>query len=173
MAAFILGSFVIGKLLKPFMQGTFLIDFFGRHTLWKEEDSLVDNLFSVGKSGAIETIKQYTNFSNLYFPTTMEERGFPKDESDGVKDFFFRSDGFKLWHILKRYVHGIVYKIYSSDSSVTQDRKLQEFTRSLASPDQGNIPGFPASLHTRRSLVTTLTAIVFTPSVFHQVSKLG
>ena len=169
---FILGSHhLIGKLMKPFMQGTILINFYGRHTLLAEKDGIFDDLFSVGRSGAMEILINNNNFSNLDFPKSMEERGFPEDGSDGVKDFFFRSDGYKLWNILKGYVQGIVDKIYPSDSSVSQDKKLQEFSRSLADKDKGNIAGFPAAIHTRESLVTTLTIILFTPSVLHQVTK--
>ena len=161
---------MIGKLIKPFMQGTILINFNGRNSLFKEKD-VVDQVFSVGVSGALKLIEDNTNFSNLNFPKTMEERGFPEDESDGVKDFFFRNDGYKLWNILKLYVQRIVYKIYPADSSVSKDIKLQEFSRSIADKSRGNIAGFPAAIHTRGSLVTTLTMILFTPSVFHQVTK--
>ena len=160
---------MIGKLLKPYMQGTLIINFLGRNTLWAKSDSIVDDLFSVGLSGAIELIRKHSNFSNLHFPKTMEERGFPEDESDGLRNFFFRKDGYKLWHILKRYVHGIVYKIYPRDSSVKQDKMLQEYTSSLANPDRGNIPNFPPAVHTRLSLVTLLTKILFSSSVLHHV----
>ena len=166
---FIIGSHLIGKLLKPFMQGTLIINFHGRNTLWSPKQPLVDDLFSVGLVGALELIRKHSNFSNLNFPKTMEERGLPEDESDGLKDFFFRSDGYKLWHIIKNYVRGIVYRIYPNDSSVKQDAKLQEYTSSIANPDMGNIPNFPATVHTRWSLVTLLTTILFSPSVFHQV----
>ena len=169
-AVFILGNHLIGKLIKPFMQGTILINFNGRNSLFKEKD-VVDQVFSVGVSGALKLIEDNTNFSNLNFPKTMEERGFPEDESDGVKDFFFRNDGYKLWNILKLYVQRIVYKIYPADSSVSKDKKLQEFSRSIADKSRGNIAGFPAAIHTRGSLVTTLTMILFTPSVLHQVTK--
>ena len=161
---------MLGKLLKPFMQGTIRVDWVGRQVLIGSENSLADKLFSVGDSGAQKLIKQYTHFSNLHFPTTMEERGFPEDESDGVKNFFFRTDGYKLWNIFERYVKGIIDRIYHSDLSVRGDTQLQAFASSLADLKRGKIYGFPSSIQTKEALVKTMTTIVFTASVLHHVS---
>ena len=166
---YFLGSHFIGKILEPFLQGTIVINFYGRHTLIREHDSYVDDMFSVGKEGAVKLISQNMNFTNLVFPMTMTERGFPEDESDGVRNFFYRSDGYKLWNILGHYMQSLVYRFYISDSAVKNDIKLQQFASSLANQDQGNIPGFPGYIHTRHSLTSILTTIAFTSSVVHHV----
>ena len=127
-------------------------------------------MFSVGKSGAMKLLAENMNFTSLLFPKTMEERGFPEDESDGVRSFFYRIDGYKLWNIFSHYLQSIVYRFYVSDSAVARDNMLQQFAASLADPDLGNIPGFPTNIHTRDSLAEILTTIVFTSSVVHHVS---
>ena len=152
------------------MKGTIFANFYARHTLISEYDSQIDDMFSVGRSGAMKLLSEKMNFRNLLFPKVMTERGFPEDESDGVRNFFYRTDGYKLWHIMSRYVQSIVYRNYLSDSAVIFDTQLQQFAGSLADKDLGNIPGFPYFILSRVTLAETLTTILFTSSVVHHVS---
>ena len=126
-------------------------------------------MFSVGRTGALKLLSDNMNFKKLVFPKIMAERGFPEDESDGVRNFFYRSDGFRLWNIFTRYVSSIVYRSYPSDTSVLYDKQVQQFASSLANPNLGNIPGFPSVILTRSDLVEILTTIIFTSSFQHQV----
>ena len=127
-------------------------------------------MFSVGRAGALKLLSDNINFQSLVFPQIMVERGFPEDESDGIRNFFYRSDGYKLWNIFSRYIHSIVHRVYTSDVYVLYDNKIQQFAASLSNPELGNIPGFPNVIRTRAELVEILTTIVFTSSVQHQVS---
>ena len=160
---------MIGKLLQPFMKGTIFANFYARHTLIREYESQIDDMFSVGRVGAIKLLSLNMNFNNLIFPKVMARRGFPEDESDGLRNFFYRSDGYKLWHIMCNYVKNIVYRLYVSDSAVILDSNLQQFASSLANKDLGNIPGFPSFILSRTTLAEVLTAILFTSSVLHHV----
>ena len=168
---YLIGNHLIGKLLKPFMKGTIFANFYARHTLISQYDSQIDDMFSVGRSGAMKLLSEKMNFRNLVFPKVMTERGFPEDESDGVRNFFYRTDGYKLWHIMSHYVRSIVYRSYLSDSAVILDTQLQQFASSLASKDLGNIPGFPYFILSRAALAETLTTILFSASVVHHVSS--
>ena len=72
-----------------------------------------------------------------------------------------RDDGFRLWDALHRYVEGVVQVAYPSEQvnstlcglhmlifvpqAIAEDERLLGFHASLASPDEGNIPGFPAT----------------------------
>jgi hypothetical protein len=127
-----LAGHTLGKLLKPHMEGTIFINFFARQTLIKQNDSDVDRMFSVGMNGALklvsDNLRKTYNFQDSAFPKRMKERGFPKDESDGVRGFFYRMDGFKLWAILTKYVIGVVDKIYKTDLDVENDGALNKFT---------------------------------------------
>ena len=153
------------------MKGTIFVNFYARHTLISQYDSQIDDMFSVGRSGAMKLLSEKMNFRNLVFPKVMTERGFPEDESDGVRNFFYRTDGYKLWHIMSHYVKSIVYRSYLSDSAVILDTQLQQFASSLASKDLGNIPGFPYFILSRATLAETLTTILFSASVVHHVSS--
>jgi len=163
---------MIGRLLKPHMTGTIFINFAARHTLVAEKNALVDHQFAVGRDGAIQLITD--EMSSRYswpaeaFPRMMEDRGFPQNKSDGVKDYYYREDGFKLWDALHKYVEGVVYNRYGSDEEVEEDDKLKGFHASLADPERGNIPGFPETPGNRQQLTDTLTSIIFTGSVQHQ-----
>ena len=167
-----LAGHTLGKLLKPHMEGTIFINFFARQTLIKQNDSDVDRMFAVGRNGALQLVSNNLiktfNFQDAAFPRMMAQRGFPRNESDGVKDFFYRKDGFKLWDILTKYVTRIVNKIYGADLDVESDEALNRFTKSLSNPKQGNIPGFPEKIITKPHLIETLTNIIFTASVQHQ-----
>ena len=129
-------------------------------------------MFSVGRAGALKLLSDNMNFDKLAFPKMITETGFPEDESDGVRNFFYRSDGYQLWNIISRYVSSIVYSFYPSDKAVLYDTQLQKFASSLANPSLGNIHGFPSVILTRSSLVEVLTSIIFTSSVHHHV-RLG
>jgi len=164
-----LGGHLIGKLLEPHLQGTIVINFYARHTLIREYDSNIDHMFSVGRAGAVKLLSNNMNFKNLNFPKIMTEKGFPEDESDGVRNFFYRSDGYKLWNIFSRYVSSIVYRAYLSDTAVISDNQIQRFASSLANTELGNIPGFPSFIPSRADLVEVITSVIFASSVTHQV----
>ena len=117
----------------------------------------------------MQILTQNMNFKTLDFPKTMTKRGFPEDESDGVKNFFYRSDGYQLWNIFSRYVSSMVYQAYRSDAAVISDSQLQQFASSVANKYQGNVPGFPSKIPTRADLVKLITSVIFASSVTHQV----
>ena len=164
-----LGSHLIGKILEPHMQGTIEINFLAQHTLLRENNPKIDQVVSVGKAGALMLVSNNINFKNLNFPQIMAEKGFPEDESDGVRNFFYRSDGYKLWNIFSRYVTNIVYRFYLSDTKVKGDNQIQRFASSLANRELGNITGFPSSIPTRADLVEVITSIIFAASATHHV----
>merc|ERR1719334_2419367 len=142
------GGHIIGKLLKPHMQGTILINWLGRHTLVGVQVSSGDEIFSVGGDGALQIISNRLYDSNFDFPQTafpkaLADRGFTRDESDGLNTFYYRTDGFRLWDILHRYVEEVVEKGYATDDDVAKDVKLAKFASLVSDPTKGNIPGFP------------------------------
>lgn len=165
-------SHIIGRLLKPHMTMTIFMNFAARHSLIKPKDSLTQQQFSVGRYGALklisdEMLNKYF-WQNMTFPRMMEEKGFPENQTDGLQQYHYRDDGFKLWNALHNYVDKVVNGSYPSEQEVEKDEKLTEFFASLADPKRGNIPGFPRTPGDRAELTETLTSMIFTASVQHQ-----
>ena len=48
----------------------------------------------MGRDGAMQLISEEMSnkyfWPNMTFPKMMEERGFPKDQSDGVENYYYR-----------------------------------------------------------------------------------
>ena len=48
----------------------------------------------MGRDGAMQLISEEMSnkyfWQNMTFPKMMEERGFPKDKSDGVENYYYR-----------------------------------------------------------------------------------
>jgi len=164
-----LKNHVIGNLLKPHFQGTILINFVGKHKMLDPELSFVDKNYAVGLNGATELLKTHLNFTRLDFPQQMESRGFPEDKRDGLTDFHYRDDGFKLWNILGEFVVGVVRAAYNDDAGVINDWRLQSWATAIAEPRQGNLPAFPRHIDTRHQLARLLTTLVFSASAHHHV----
>ena len=167
-----LSGHLLGRLLEPHVKGTIFMNIIVRSLLGNQNNSFFEKAFSVGRNGALklisENFRNVFNFEEAAFPRMMAERGFPQDESDGVTDYYYRRDGFKLWDILLKYADGVVDKIYKDDLEVEKDEALKQFTQSMSDENQGNIPGFPQHIKTKEVLTETLTNIIFTGSVQHQ-----
>jgi len=160
----------IGRLLKPHTIGTIFINFMARHSPFKNSSTLSST--SVGKNGALQLMseemsKRFSWFAEA-FPRQMEERGFPRNKTDGLKGFYYRDDGFMLWDALHEYVEGVVRHTYPSDKAIEEDTSLKSFHASLHNPEEGNIRGFPKTPGNRNQLTETLTLMIFTASVQHQ-----
>merc|ERR1719319_622055 len=113
----------LGALLAPHLSGTILINWVGRHTLLKEHDSIVEQAFSVGLSGALALSSSY-NFSQLDLPATLAERGLDQVSGATLK-YLFRDDGLRLWSILHTYLEGVVGRMYPTDHMVRRDAVVQ------------------------------------------------
>ena len=132
-------------------------------------NSFVNTLYAAGNSGALKLLAQNVHFKDLNFPSQMQKRGFKEDESDGLQDFHYRTDGYRFWKIFRRYVKSSVNKIYPTESDFLKDTVIQKFSESLNNPREGNIPGWTKRINSREDLVKRLTMIIFGTTVQHQV----
>jgi hypothetical protein len=154
----------VGRLLGPHLAGTVLVNWFARHTLVPETDSIVERVFSVGREGAMTLGQNTMNFSTLDFPAGLAERGLGEDVG---LEFHYRGDGLRLWVALHRYLTAVVDREFRSDSAVARDTALQGWAGSVAREGEGGLPGFPARLATRAELARVLVMLVFGASVQH------
>jgi arachidonate 5-lipoxygenase len=162
---------LIGKLLAPHFEETIAINFLARQTLVADpEVAFTDRTFAPGTRQALQLFlsawREY-DFVKNSFPHELASRGFDEKQSDGVAHYYYREDGFSIWHALHRYVGEVVAAVYGDDAAVSDDPVLQRWAFECSAKDRADIPGFPRAIASRQELVETLTTIVFQVSAFH------
>ncbi|XP_035660289.1 uncharacterized protein LOC118404996 [Branchiostoma floridae] len=158
----------IHRLLLPHFKDTIGINYLARHSLVSRIFPITDPMFATSTVGGLHMfIKEWRkyNFMDMAFPEELKRRGFDEAKSDGLEDYFFRDDGFKLWHIYKDYVTGVVEEAYPADQKVTDDKALQDFCQMIEG--EGQLRGFPREISTKKLLVDCLTNIMFNVSAQH------
>jgi arachidonate 5-lipoxygenase len=160
----------IGQLLKPHFQDTIGINYLARQTLVSNVVPFTDRTFATGTAGGLELVLKAWrkwDFFGMSFPQQLLSRGFDEQGSDGVEDFFFRDDGFKIWNAFTEYVSNVVAAVYKDDAAVKTDPVIQAWAQETADPERAAVPGFPVTIETRSLLVKTLTNIIFLASAQH------
>ncbi|WP_434927366.1 lipoxygenase family protein [Shewanella sp. HL-SH2] len=160
----------IGKVLKPHFKDTIGINYLARQTLVSPIIPFTDRTFSPGTAGGLRlflTAHKEWDFSKLSFKKRMESRGFDEKKSDGLKNYFYRDDGFLIWNALSNYFNDIIDECYMSDTDIVSDSIIQQWAEELSSPDKGAVAGFPSEITTKSLLKEILTAIVFNCSAQH------
>lgn len=164
------GGHPIGKVLKPHFHDTIGINYLARQTLVSPIIPFTDRTFSLGTAGSLwlflKSYKKWT-FNKMSFPSQLKARGFDENGSDGVKDYFYRDDGFKIWNFYGAYFADVVNAAYKDDKAVLADAAIQAWAKELSDPKQGAIKEFPASIATKAQLADILTTIVFNCSAQH------
>ncbi|MBX2798915.1 MAG: SRPBCC family protein [Myxococcales bacterium] len=161
---------VLHDLLAPHFHDTIGINFLARQTLVSDIAPFTDRTFSTGTAQALEIFlhawKGYDFFSRG-FAAQLEARGFDEMGTDGVDDYLYRDDGYRIWNALGRYVQGVVERTWASDEAVASDEVIRAWCQELTDPDRGDVPGFPATIHSRQLLVQTLQTLIWCVSAAH------
>ncbi len=160
----------IGQILAPHFRGSLGINYLARQTLISPVAPFTEPNFATGTAGGLELIlKLWKNwdFTGMSFPEQLKMRGFDEVRSDGVEDFYFRDDGFKIWNAIKEYITNVVEIEYQSDRDVAEDSVIQNWAAETADPEKGAVPGFPKNIATKTVLIDTLTNIIFLASAQH------
>jgi len=155
--------------MEPHFKDTIAINYLARVSLVGSRYALTDRTFSLGSDGGLKALlkgwKRW-DFCGRSFPEDLRARGFTEDGSDNVKDYYFRDDGFKIWHAIKAYVAVVVHEIYDNNKSVATDPAVQAWYDELKDPERANIPSFPKP-ETRDDLIESITTIIFNCSAQH------
>ncbi|XP_019626171.1 PREDICTED: uncharacterized protein LOC109471323 [Branchiostoma belcheri] len=158
----------VHRLLLPHFKDTIGINYLARHSLVSRIFPITDPMFATSTMGGlvmfINEWRKY-NFMDMAFPDELKRRGFDEAGSDGLTDYLYRDDGFKLWNIYKTYVTGMVNEAYTSDTTVAADKALQKFCQMIEGP--GQLHGFPHEIPTKQLLIDCLTNIIFNVSAQH------
>jgi len=159
----------IGLLLNPHFKDTIGINYMARQTLVAEVGAFTDQTFSIGTANALSLFndvwKTYT-FKSYSFPEQLKARGFDEGCTDGLKNYYYRDDGYLIWNAIKGYAKSVVDITYKSDADVVDDSILQEWANECADPKLANFPGFP-KITGKDILVEALTTIIFNCSAQH------
>ncbi|CAH1246079.1 ALOX5 [Branchiostoma lanceolatum] len=158
----------IHRLLLPHFKDTIGINYLARHSLVSRIFPITDPMFATSTVGGLHMfIKEWRKyrFMDMAFPEELKRRGFDEEKSDGLEDYYFRDDGFKLWNIYKDYVTGVVEAAYLSDKDVVADEALQQFCQMIEGP--GQLHGFPREISNKQLLIDCLTNIIFNVSAQH------
>jgi arachidonate 5-lipoxygenase len=127
----------IAKLLKPHLQETIGINYLARQTLISKVVPFTDRTFATDTAGGLQLVLKACrrwDFFGMSFPQQLFKRGFDEQGSDGVEDFFFRDDGFKIWNAISEYVGNVVGAVYANDNAVAADKDLQAWVAETADP---------------------------------------
>ena len=166
-------SHPLRDILAPHFKDTIGINYAVRLALaTKSDQAFANNTFAVGYEHGrriSSVFWQKFHFFESSFPKELEARGFFRDNRDGLGNYFYRDDGFKLWDAIGNYAQNFVYRHYQADHDVAIDEHLQTFCADLASPEGGNYPGFPAQITTRDLLWQVLQIIIWNASALHSV----
>lgn len=154
-------------LLAPHFQFTLAINDYASKNLIAPGGQ-VDQLFGSTLEGCLTALvrgmREY-DFSRAAPPEELKFRGMC--DRTGLPEYPYRDDALRVWPPLKQFVQRYVALYYGSDEDVRQDWELQGFIKSFGDSQEGNIPGVPAQIETRESLVEVLATLIFTATAQH------
>ncbi|MCW8931597.1 MAG: lipoxygenase family protein [Gammaproteobacteria bacterium] len=161
----------IKDLLMPHFKDTIGINYVARHTLVSNVMPFTDDTFSTGTAQGLSIMLNAWlkwDFNDSSFPNQLAKRGFDRGD-DGIKNYYFRDDGFKLWDIFGEYTTDFVNAAYTSDNDVAEDTTIKAWISEMRSPDKANISSFPEVINTKQMLVSVLQNIIWKTSAGHAI----
>lgn len=168
-------SHIVSALLAPHFTDTIGINFLARQTLVSTVAPLTDATFSVGTGHALSIFAaayEGWDFLGDIFVGGLAKRGFTADASvDGLDNFYYRDDGFRVWNALTRYVSSVLHGHYgvgaAGDEAVASDPVLADWCAEMRDPAAAGVASFPAAFRTVAALTEALVTIIFTSSAQH------
>lgn len=168
-------SHIVSALLAVHFQDTIGINFLARQTLVSTVAPLTDATFSVGTGHALSIFAAaYDGWDFLgdNFVGALAKRGFTADAAaDGLHDFYYREDGFRVWNALTRYVSTVLHGHYgagtAADDAVAADPVLAAWCAEMRDPAAAGVASFPAAFTTVGALVEAVVSIIFLCSAQH------
>ena len=157
------------KLLIPHFEGTVPINALAVKKLLPK-DGVVDQTLSASTETAfalIEKSRLNFDFRANFLPQSIERRGVGLNSQ--LKSYPYRDDGLKIWSAIASWVSDYVELYYKNDDYVAEDFELQAWVSEIVAEDGGKIKNFAPDdlIVDRKTLVETLTMIIFTSSAQH------
>jgi arachidonate 5-lipoxygenase len=107
----------------------------------------------------------YNFFESSGLPSELASRGFDKDFD--MPPYLFREDGMQLWDAYGEFAADFVNEIYKSDAEVNEDDDIQAWAKETSAFDKAAVPGFPATIKDKVTLVNILQTLMWIPSGLH------
>lgn len=108
------------------------------------------------------------DFNDNYLQADLDRR----DVND-LSGFLYRDDSTVVHKAIETYARGILRIWYQSDQDVIDDVELQCWAREIASPQLGQVRGFPAQITSVEELVKIATSVIFRASAQHAAVNNG
>ena len=131
-----------------------------------------DSTFSTGTAQGLEIMLNAWlkwDFEALSFPQQLSERGFDREQSDGIQNYYYREDGFKLWDIFGEYTTDFVNAAYTNDDDVANDPMVKGWITEMRDPNKADISSFPESISSKKQLASVLQNIIWKTSAGHAI----
>jgi hypothetical protein len=136
---------------------------------YQPEGALGDTLSSIGIAHYLQICsnwwKTYDFFKSSGLPTELESRGF--DDDFDMPCYLFRKDGLRLWEAYGEFASDFVDGIFDTDADVAKDEVVQEWAVETVASDKADVPGFPAVINDKATLVKIMQTIMWTTSGQH------
>ncbi|MFB2970874.1 lipoxygenase family protein [Aerosakkonema sp. BLCC-F183] len=162
----------IKDLLAPHFKDTIGINYVARHTLVSNVMPFTDKTFSTGTAQGLEIMLNAWlkwDFETSSFPRQLAERGFDREQSDGIQDYYYREDGFKLWDIFGEYTTDFVNAAYATDDEVANDAVVKGWIAEMRDPNKADIASFPETITSKQQLAGVLQNIIWKTSAGHAI----
>lgn len=162
----------IKDILAPHFKDTIGINYVARHTLVSDVIPFTDKTFSIGTVQGLEIMLNAWlkwDFESSSFPQQLAERGFDRERTDGVQDYYYREDGFKLWDIFGEYTTDFVNTAYATDDEVANDPVVKGWIAEMRDPNKADIASFPEKIPSKQQLANVLQNIIWKTSAGHAI----
>lgn len=134
----------------------------------------IDTCMAARVGGTLDAARAfYTGWSFKARSLKAELEGRGLHEAKTLPFYYYRDDALEVHEAIENYVHGILGLWYRSDEDVARDAELQAWVAEVASPEGGDIPGFPGSIETRAELDALVTELIFRAGPQHAAVNNG
>lgn len=158
------------QFLEPHLMDTLFLNVAARETLLTYKgDCVADSNFAIGAGQVLEIAQTYWqnyDFFKYSFEGDLASRGFGPDEAP-LPGYYYQHDGQMMWDSLGRYCEDFVDQFYPTDDAVKTDSDVQAWAAETQNPAQGNVPGFPNEIHSKKLLTKTLQSIIGIGTIHH------
>lgn len=158
------------QLLLPHFEHTLAINEQARKNLLADHGEIA-RCMSAKHTGNISLVRM--NWASWAYPDRTLHADLQRRDVGDLPGYLYRDDARSVFKAIDKYASGILNIWYRNDEDVRNDLELQSWAREIASPDAGQIRGFPRSLDTRESLFEIAANVIFRASAQHAAVNNG